>query len=98
MSGSLQSPVDIEESYAAGAAAVRLALAGASGRMVAFRRLSGTQYRCEIVDVSLQDFANKQRVLPAEFLGDDPFGVATAYADYARPLIGPPLLPYARLR
>ncbi len=97
MSGALQSPVDIEEAYAAGAAAVRLALEGTSGKMVGFRRVPGPAYQCEIVEVDLGEVANRHRVLPAEFLGEDPFGVAAAFVDYARPLIGPPLLPYARL-
>jgi 6-phosphofructokinase 1 len=98
MSGSLLSPVDIEEAYAAGAAAVRMAIEGTSGKMVGFRRLPGAPYRCEIVDIDLEIVANQQRVLPDEFLGIDPFGVTPAFVEYARPLIGPPLLPYERIR
>jgi len=98
MSGSLLSPVDIEESYRAGAAAVRLALEGVSGRMVGFRRLPGPEYHCDTIEVALEEVANRHRVLPAEFLGEDPFSVTQGFVEYARPLIGPPLLPYARLR
>ena len=98
MSGSLLSPVDIEEAYAAGAAAVRMVVEGTTGKMVGFRRLPGLPYRCEIVDVDLESVANQQRVLSDEFLGVDPFGVTPAFVEYARPLIGPPLLAYARIK
>jgi 6-phosphofructokinase 1 len=97
MSGTLLSPVDVAESYEAGATGVRFALEGKSGAMVGFRRLPGCDYRCEMIEVDLKEVANRHRVMPDEFLGTDPFGISDAFCEYARPLIGPPLLPYARL-
>jgi 6-phosphofructokinase 1 len=97
MSGSLASPVDLAEAYEAGATAVRFVIEGRSGSMVGFRRAPGTAYRCEMTDVDLVEVANRQRVLPEAYLGTDPFGVSSAFSDYALPFIGPPLLPYARL-
>ncbi len=96
MSGALLSPIDIEEAYMAGATAVRYAVEGRSGCMVGFRRLKG-EYACETIAVPLVEVANKHRLMPDEFLGGTPFGVTDAFISYARPLIGPPLLPYARL-
>jgi hypothetical protein len=48
--------------------------------------------------VDLQLVANGVRLMPDTFLGSTPFGVAPSFSAYALPLIGPPLLPYARLR
>ncbi len=97
VAGTLISPVDIEEAYSAGVAAVRLALAGTTGKMVGFRRSPGPEYHCDIIEIALEDVANRHRVLPDEYLGSNPFSVSEAFVEYARPLIGPPLLPYARL-
>jgi 6-phosphofructokinase len=97
MSGSLLSSVDIEEAYEAGAAAARLALEGISACMVGFERLSTMPYRCRIITVPLAQVANQSRALPEMYLGSDPFGIAAAFVEYATPLIGPSLLPYARL-
>jgi 6-phosphofructokinase len=98
MSGAHLSLVDIDEAYSAGAAAVRLVLEGHSGCMVGFRRLPTDQYQCEIIEIDLNKVANRHRVMPDEFLGNDPFAVSDAFVAYAKPLIGPPLLPYGRLR
>ncbi|MDB5057749.1 MAG: phosphofructokinase [Chloroflexi bacterium] len=98
MSGAHLSPVDIDEAYTAGATAVRIALVGQSGCMVGFRRQPSGPYRCDMIEIDLNKIANRHRVLPAEFLGDDPFAVTDAFVSYAMPLIGPPLLPYGRLR
>jgi 6-phosphofructokinase 1 len=97
MSGAHLSPVDIDEAFSAGATAVRLALEGRSGCMVGFRRRPGAAYACEMVEIDLDKVANRHRVLPPEFLGDNPFAVAPAFTRYALPLIGPELLPYGRL-
>lgn len=98
MSGALLSPVDIQEAWEAGAAGVHLALEGVSGRMITLQRQAGLEYHCTFGHVPVDAVANRHRVLPPEYLGDDPFDVSDAFRQYARPLIGPPLLPYARLR
>jgi 6-phosphofructokinase 1 len=97
MNMALASPVDLDEAYQAGAQAVRYALDGRSGCMVGFVRASGAAYRCAMEPVALQRVANTIRTLPEEWLGPGPYEIGAPFRDYAQPLIGGPLLPYARL-
>jgi ATP-dependent phosphofructokinase / diphosphate-dependent phosphofructokinase len=97
MSMALASPVDLDEAYRAGSQAVLYALDGESGCMVGFVRRDGTPYHSDLLPVDLRVVANRQRVLPAEFLGNAPFQVAPAFSAYALPLIGEPIAPYPRL-
>jgi 6-phosphofructokinase len=97
MSMALASPVDLDEAYRSGAEAVRYAVDGESGCMVGFARRDELPYRIDLQPVDLRLVANRQRILPAEFLGGEPFQISPAFADYALPLIGDPIVPYPRL-
>ena len=94
----LASDLDLEEAFAAGRQAVRWAIQGQSGSMVGFTRTSDSPYNCIMHQVPLEQVANAFRVLPPEYLGDDPFGVTEEFVRYASPLIGPPLFSYGRFR
>jgi 6-phosphofructokinase 1 len=92
------SSVDLEEAEAVGRAAVRLALAGESDRMVTLVRDGDEPYAWHTESAPLTLIANRQRLLPAEFLSHDGRAATPAFARYARPLLGPEPLPqYARL-
>lgn len=93
----LASPVDQEEAYRAGREGVQAALRGVSGRMVSFVREPGPTYaiRYELADLSR--IANQEKVIPDEFINAEGNGVTEAFLSYARPLIGGPLPPFARL-
>ena len=93
----LQSPVDRDEAYRAGVEAVRAAIAGQSGVMITLVREEGPEYRCRTEIGSLANIANAERMLPREYMNKAGNDVTQAFIDYARPLIGGPLLPYARL-
>ncbi len=95
--GELASPVDREEAYNVGRAAVRAALVGETDQMVALVRQPSPEYEIETDLVDLDEVANKERLLPDEFIDEEGNFVTEAFLDYARPLIGPPLPPYARL-
>jgi 6-phosphofructokinase 1 len=97
MSMALASPIDLDEAYRSGAEAVLYAVEGESGCMVGFARRDESPYRIDLQPVDLRLVANRQRILPAEFLGSEPFQIAPAFADYALPLIGDPIVPYPRL-
>ena len=91
----LQSPVDAAEAEQAGREACRAALAGESGKMVGFRRLSSAPYRCETFLIPIEEVMLGERTLPAEYMnGSD---VTDAFCDWCRPLIGPALPEMARL-
>ncbi|MFB3880494.1 MAG: 6-phosphofructokinase [Armatimonadota bacterium] len=96
--GLAQSSVDVAEAKMVGAAAVRYACEGVSDRMVTLVRTSNNPYRCETGLADLQAVANAERPMPDEFISPEGNDVTAAYLDYARPLIGGPLHPYARLK
>ncbi len=95
--GLAQSEVDVAEAKMAGAAAVQRACEGVTDKMITLVRASNNPYRCETGLASLQDVANAERPVPAEYINEAGNDVTPAFIDYALPLIGGPLPPYARL-
>jgi 6-phosphofructokinase len=91
------SPVDVGEAVLVGEAAVRHAVAGITNRMVTLERVSDDPYECTTGLVDLARVANAERHLPNEYLASSGNDVTQAFIGYARPLIGGPLPPYARL-
>ena len=83
----IASATDVEQAYAVGRAAVELAIAGKSAVMPAIRRLSDEPYRWDIIEVPLSDVANKEKLLPPEFIRADGFGITEAALRYLAPLI-----------
>ena len=91
------SPVDVQEAILAGEAAVRQAVSGMTDRMVTLERLANDPYQCVTGLVELAKVANTERPLPDEFLAPSGNDITDAFAAYARPLLGGPFPPYARL-
>lgn len=91
------SPVDLEEAFAVGRAAVRHAVEGRDGHMVTLVRESDDPYRWTTGLAPLEKVANAERRVPDDFISPDGNDVTAAFLAYARPLIGGPLPPYARL-
>src|SRR4029453_14573924 len=83
----IASKTDVEQAYAVGGAAVEFAVAGRNAVMPAIRRLSDAPYRWDIVEAPLSDVANKEKLLPAEFISADGFGITDAARRYLAPLI-----------
>ncbi|HEU5423144.1 MAG TPA: diphosphate--fructose-6-phosphate 1-phosphotransferase [Nitrolancea sp.] len=88
---------DLAEAYAVGAGAVRLLLRGVSEVMVTLERVSDEPYQVRTGSVPLPEVANRERLLPDEFIAPGGRAVTDAFRRYALPLIGGPLPPYARL-
>ncbi len=95
---SLASPVDLEESYRVGAAAVAAAVSGATGKMVTLERMPGAEYAMTTGLIAVSEVAGKERPLPDAYLDEAGNYVTSEYLDYVRPLIGGPLPEYVRLR
>ncbi|MGC9359076.1 MAG: 6-phosphofructokinase [Anaerolineae bacterium] len=93
----LQSPVDREEAYQVGRRAVRAAMEGKTGVMVTLDRAEGPDYQISYGLASLDRIANVEHTLPDAYINDAGNGVTEAFVEYARPLIGDPLPPYAKL-
>ncbi len=83
----LASKVDVEQSYALGAAAVKLALAGRNAVMPTIERVSDRPYRWKIGTAQLKDVANKEKKMPRSFITRDGYHITEACRRYLAPLI-----------
>jgi 6-phosphofructokinase 1 len=83
----LASRVDVEQAYAAGRAAVEMALAGDNAIMPAIIRTSNDPYTWEIQKAPLSEVANVEKMMPPEFISKDGFGITDACREYLLPLI-----------
>lgn len=92
------SSVDLQEAAAVGRAAVRAVLRGESDCMVTLVREGNNPYRWATGLAPLQAIANRQKLLPDEFIAPDGRDVTLAFKTYAMPLLGPDPFPhYLRL-
>ena len=103
----LASLTDINEACAAGREAVNQAVAGVTGKMVAFEReMIDGKYNCKLTLLPLESVANYEKKVPQEWINDEGNGVTAELIDYVLPLIqGEPELPlvnslprYAKLK
>ena len=102
----IASKTDLEQSYAVGKAAVELALKGHNAVMPAIVRVSDRPYRWKIGIAPLTEVANKEKMLPRDFITPDGYGITPRARAYLSPLIrgeAPPpfkdgLPQYVRLR
>ena len=83
----LASATDDAQAYAVGAAAVEAAVAGESSVTTAVERLSTSPYCWRVGTVALEQVANLERLLPAEFIREDGMHVTPAFREWALPLI-----------
>ncbi len=97
VAGALVSPVDVDEAYRVGVAAVRNAVAGHGRDMVTIIREPGPEYRTSTGLVPLETVTRGTRQVPDEFVAPRGNDVTPAFLSYVRPLIGGPLPPYSRL-
>ncbi len=86
-----QSSVDREEAILAGELACRAVLAGESGKMVAFKREEGEEYRVTPFLVPIEQVMLEEKRLPDAFINAEGNGVTDAFIRWAAPLIGEPL-------
>ncbi|MCL2744909.1 MAG: 6-phosphofructokinase [Planctomycetaceae bacterium] len=80
--------LDIEEGYACGQQAVKLAVEGNSGVMVTLLRKSNAPYSCELGTAPLSEVALGEKPMPDEFIDDENLFVTEKCLEYLRPLIG----------
>ena len=83
----IASATDLEQAYAVGVAAVEYALAGRNAVMPAIHRLSDEPYRWEVMEAPLDKVANVEKMVPADFIGDDGFSITDTARRYLQPLI-----------
>lgn len=83
----IASETDVDQAYAVGRSAVEFAITGKGGVMPAIRRLSDMPYHWDIIDAPLSAVANKEKLLPPDFISADGFGITEAARRYLAPLI-----------
>lgn len=83
----IASKLDVEQAYAVGAAAVKLALRGHNAVMPTIERVSNAPYRWRIGSVPLHKVANKEKKLPRSYISRDGFHITAACRHYLAPLI-----------
>jgi 6-phosphofructokinase 1 len=81
------SATDVKQAYAVGEAAVKLALQGKSGVMPVIERLSDQPYRWKIGEAQLSKVANREKMMPKNYITKDGFGITAAARRYLEPLI-----------
>jgi 6-phosphofructokinase 1 len=83
----IASKVDVEQAYAMGKAAVELALKGENAVMPTIVRKSSKPYRWTVGNVALAAVANKEKMMPRNFITQDGFGITAPCREYLAPLI-----------
>jgi 6-phosphofructokinase 1 len=83
----LASKTDLDQSYAVGKAAVEFALAGKNAVMPAIVRVADKPYRWKIGEAPLAEVANREKMLPRNYITADGFGITARARAYLAPLI-----------
>ena len=84
----IASQTDIDEAFGAGQEAVRQAVSGETGKMIAFEReyIDG-KYHCRYAAIPLTAVANVEKKIPAEWINAEENGLTQEFIDYVRPLV-----------
>lgn len=82
----LTSKVDSEEAQACGKEAVRHAVEGMTGHMIAIKRVSDSPYKVEYKPVDISKIANVERKVPTSMMKDDSH-MDASFRAYCEPLI-----------
>ena len=83
----MASKTDIDESVKIGEEAVKAAMKGVTGKMMAFERVSDRPYFSRIKAVDAKDVANHARLFPKEWINNQGNNVTARAIDYFLPLI-----------
>jgi 6-phosphofructokinase len=83
----IASKVDVEQAYAVGKAAVELALKGRNSVMPTIVRIADKPYKWKIGTAPLAEVANKEKMLPRDYITEDGFHITAKGRRYLSPLI-----------
>ena len=83
----ISSKTDVEQAYALGKAAVEMALKGKNSVMPTIVRVSDKPYKWKIGVAELKDVANKEKMMPRNFITADGFGITQKCRSYLAGLI-----------
>jgi len=83
----IASKTDAQQAYAVGKAAVELAVKGRNAVMPVIVRKSNRPYRWAIEAADLKDIANREKMMPRDFITADGFHITAKCRQYLAPLI-----------
>ncbi len=83
----IASKTDVDQAYAVGKAAVKMALKGENAVMPAIKRVSNNPYKWTVIKAPLAKVANVEKMMPANFISKDGFGITQACRNYLGPLM-----------
>jgi len=83
----IASKTDVAQAYAMGKAAVQFALKGHNAVMPAIKRESNSPYKWSVDMAPLSKVANVEKMMPANFITKDGFGITDKCRQYLAPLI-----------
>ena len=83
----ISSQVDLDQAYAVGEAAVKMALSGENAVMPIIIRKKSKKYEWEIGKVNLSEVANFEKKMPKSFITKEGFGITQSCKNYLSPLI-----------
>jgi 6-phosphofructokinase len=83
----IASETDVQQAYAVGEAAVEFALEGKNAIMPCIVRGKGKRYSWTIGEAPLAEVANREKMMPRDYISDDGFGITEEARAYLAPLI-----------
>ena len=83
----ISSRTDLDQAYAVGSHAVKLAIAGKTAIMPIIKRLSDSPYKWKIETAPLKNIANVEKTMPKKFISTNGFKITAAGKKYLSPLI-----------
>lgn len=91
----IASLTDINEATSVGKKALEYAISGVTGKMMTLIRESNSPYSVKVGIADIDKIANKEKLVPIEWITHDKNDVTKEMIDYILPLIiGEPILPY----
>ena len=86
-SSAMLSATDLQEAVDSGAYGVKCALHGESGKMIAFVRADGEEYKLSYEAKDVNEICNREKGVPAGWITKDGSDVSDEFIRYAKPLI-----------
>ena len=86
-SSSCLSKTDLDEAVAGGAFGVNSALAGETGKMISFKRVSSNPYVMECTTADVTAICNKEKGVPIDWITENGSDISDEFINYASPLI-----------
>ena len=83
----MSSKTDLDESFASGIHAVKLALEGKTGLMVCLNRTGNAPYTYKLSEINVSEVANKAKDVPLQWITPDHHDVTQDMVDYLKPLV-----------